>query len=90
MFSTNSKSDNGHTVYVPVLSQEDMLWYLPAVNQAANVKDDTMQGRYWTSTASGDTEAWYFTESGETGTMLRYADDGSSNLHVRAVRNRNN
>lgn len=85
MYTAEPKTEGGQTVYKPVLSKNDMVWYLPAKNQTVNVKDNTMQGLYWTSTASGDTDAWQYEDTGSQGTSYR-----NDVLHVRAVRNRNN
>ena len=72
----------GNTVYLPVLDQANMVWYLPAQNEAANMNDN-LSGDYWTSTAITDpgTTAYKYTVGGSTS-----PEDRDSAIHVRAVR----
>ena len=72
----------GNTVYLPVLDQANMVWYLPAQNEAANMNDN-LSGDYWTSTAITDpgTTAYKYTAGGSTSSENR-----NSAIHVRAVR----
>lgn len=72
----------GNTVYLPVLDQANMVWYLPAQNEAANMNDN-LSGDYWTSTAITDpgTTAYKYTVGGSTS-----PEDRDRAIHVRAVR----
>lgn len=68
-----------------VLKDENLVWYLPAKNEASQMQDGeyTLQGNYWTSTAINDNrKAYKYTVGGSTFQEIR-----TSNLHVRAVRN---
>lgn len=82
-YSVQTKTDiKGNTVYLPVLDQANMVWYLPAQNEAANMNDN-LSGDYWTSTAITDpgTTAYKYTVGGSTS-----PEDRDSAIHVRAVR----
>ena len=82
-YSVQTETDiTGNTVYLPVLDQANMVWYLPAQNEAANMNDN-LSGDYWTSTAITDpgTTAYKYTVGGSTS-----PDDRDSAIHVRAVR----
>lgn len=82
-YSVQTETDiTGNTVYLPVLDQANMVWYLPAQNEAANMNDN-LSGDYWTSTAITDpgTTAYKYTVGGSTSQEDRY-----SAIHVRAVR----
>lgn len=76
------KTEQGNTVYRPVLDQANMVWYLPAQNEAANMNDN-LSGDYWTSTAITDpgTTAYKYTAGSSTS-----PEDRNSAIHVRAVR----
>lgn len=83
-YSVQTETDiTGNTVYLPVLDQANMVWYLPAQNEAANMNDN-LSGDYWTSTAITDpgTTAYKYTVGGSTSPEDR--DDSA--IHVRAVR----
>ena len=79
----------GQTIEIPVLAEENLVWYLPSKNEAVQMKDEgeyALHGDYWTSTAAEDVsdnvDAYKY--SSETGmTELETRDQ---NLHVRAVR----
>lgn len=75
---------DGTNYYKPVLNQEDMVWYLPAQNEALSMSGG-LSGNYWTSTAitSPGTTSYKYTAGGTTS-----AQDRNSVLHVRAVRRR--
>ena len=79
----------GQTIEIPVLEEEDLVWYLPARNQAPDMKDEQypLQGEYWTSTnadVEGDNEeAYKYIVGGAT--VLEQRD---VNLRVRAVRSK--
>lgn len=82
-YSVQTETDiTGNTVYLPVLDQDNMVWYLPAQNEAANMNDN-LSGDYWTSTAITDpgTTAYKYTVGGSTS-----PEDRDSAIHVRAVR----
>lgn len=67
-----------------VLKDENLVWYLPAKNEASQMQDGeyVLQGDYWTSTAINDNQnAYKYTVGGSTSQEIR-----TSNLHVRAVR----
>ena len=71
--------------YIPTLAKEDMVWYLPAHDEAPNMKDDlfNLSGNYWTSTAITDpgTTSYKYTAGGAVSPQ-----DRNSVIHVRAVR----
>ena len=83
-YSVETKTEQGNTVYRPVLDQANMVWYLPAQNEAANMNDN-LSGDYWTSTAITDpgTTAYKYTVGGSTS-----PEDRNNAIHVRAVRKR--
>lgn len=76
------KSEQGETIYVPVLDQADMEWYLPAQEEAL-LMEDNLSGNYWTSTAieTPGTTAYKYTAGGITS-----PEERNSPIHVRAVR----
>lgn len=88
-FHKTIEENGGQTIEIPVLEEEDLVWYLPARNQAPNMKDDSnpLKGEYWTSTnadVEGDNEeAYKYIVGGAT--VLEQRD---VNLHVRAVRSK--
>ena len=80
--------EQGQTVERAVLKKENLVWYLPARNEAPQMRDEEypLSGDYWTSTAagSGDNEdAYKYTVGGTTSLERR-----DTELHVRAVRKR--
>lgn len=82
-YSVQTETDiTGNTVYLPVLDQANMVWYLPAQNEAANMNDN-LSSDYWTSTAITDpgTTAYKYTVGGSTS-----PEDRDSAIHVRVVR----
>lgn len=78
-------SGNVEYSYIPTLAKEDMVWYLPAKDEAPNMKDDlfNLSGNYWTSTAITDpgTTSYKYTAGGAVSPA-----DRNSVIHVRAVR----
>ena len=81
-YSVQTETDiTGNTVYLPVLDQANMVWYLPAQNEAANMNDN-LSGDYWTSTAITDPgpTAYKYPVGGSTS-----PEDRDSAIHVRAV-----
>jgi len=81
-FRVETATQSGKTVYRPVLDEDNMVWYLPARNEAALMQDN-LSGDYWTSTtlSNQNTSAYKYTAGG--GTSLQ---DRATRLHVRAVR----
>lgn len=88
-FHKTIEGSGGQTIEIPVLEEEDLVWYLPARNQAPNMKDEQypLKEEYWTSTnadVEGDNEeAYKYIVGGAT--VLEQRD---VNLHVRAVRSK--
>lgn len=84
-FGVKIKSDQGQNLYIPTLAKEDMVWYLPAQDEAPNMKDDLFNlfGNYWTSTAITDpgTTSYKYTAGGGVS-----PEERNSVIHVRAVR----
>lgn len=84
-FGVEKKRSGGNTVYVPTLSKEDVAWYLPARDEAVQMKDSqhALSGDYWTSTAiaSPGTTAYKYSAGGSVSPENR-----RQLLHVRAVR----
>ena len=70
------------TVYRPVLDRANMVWYLPARDEAPNMMDN-LAGDYWTSTAINNpgTGAYKYTAGGTYSVEPR-----TNSIHVRAVR----
>lgn len=70
--------------YMPKLAKEDMVWYLPAHDEAVNMVDN-MEGNYWTSTAITDpgTTSYKYTVGASAS-----PEDRNNFIHVRAVRKR--
>lgn len=83
-YRVETETNLGNTVYRPVLDQANMVWYLPARNEAPEMKDN-LSGNYWTSTAitSPGTTAYKYTAGGSTS-----SEDRNNALHVRAIRQR--
>lgn len=81
-YNTEKETENGEPVYKPVLTQENMLWYLPARTEALNMNDN-LEGDYWTSTAitTPGTTAYKYTANGDTS-----GEDRNKEIHVRAIR----
>lgn len=81
------EQQGGQTIEVPVLPQDEVMWYLPSKNEAMQMKDETypLSGDYWTSTNSLDEHdnenAFKYSAGGSTALERR-----DVNLHVRAVR----
>lgn len=75
------------TIFVPILEQNDFVWYLPAKEEAPNMVDGIypLEGNYWTSTAINDpgTTAYKYTAG-----VSVSPEDRNNFIHVRAVRKR--
>ena len=86
---TTETTTEGDHVNRPILKEENLVWYLPAKDEAPNMVDEEypLFGDYWTSTASegvsDDENAYKYTIG--SGTSLNIRTD---KLHVRAVRKR--
>lgn len=83
-FNKEISEEQGQTVERAVLREENLVWYLPARNEAPQMQDSEypLSGNYWTSTAIDDNQqAYKYTVGGSTTAEIR-----TSNLHVRAVR----
>ena len=81
-YKVKVESNANGTVYRPVLEQNDIVWYLPAQNEASSMNDN-LSGDYWTSTAitNPGTTAYKYTAGGSTNPW-----DRNEVIHVRAVR----
>ena len=81
-YRVETKNDPKGTIYRPVLDQANMVWYLPAQNEAVNMNDN-LSGDYWTSTAitNPGTTAYKYTVGGSTS-----PEERNKAIHVRAVR----
>ena len=81
-YDVTTKTNQGQTIYNPVLNREDMVWYLPSHDEAPEMNDN-LSGDYWTSTAITDpgTTAYKYTVGGSLSEQNR-----NDHLHVRAVR----
>lgn len=83
-FNKEISEEQGQTVERAVLREENLVWYLPARNEAPQMQDSEypLSGNYWTSTAiDNNQQAYKYTAGGSTSNEIR-----TSNLHVRAVR----
>ena len=89
-FSVTIEENMGQTIEVPVLAEEDLVWYLPSKNEAPRMQEDTgeyaLDGIYWTSTN-------YVAEDEHNENAYIYTAGGSTSVerrdvyhHVRAVR----
>lgn len=81
-YGVSYSTEQGNKIYKPVLDQADLVWYLPAQNEAPSMNDN-LSGDYWTSTAITDpgTTSYKYTAGGSTS-----EEDRNSSIHVRAVR----
>ena len=85
-FNKEVTTYEGETVERAVLYPENLKWYLPAQNQAPDMKDEQypLQGEYWTSTGISDNQnAYKYTVGGSTSAV-----DRNTSLRVRAVRDK--
>lgn len=88
-FSVTIEENMGQTIEVPVLAEEDLVWYLPSKNEAPRMQDTgeyALDGIYWTSTN-------YVAEDEHNENAYIYTAGGSTSVerrdvyhHVRAVR----
>lgn len=86
-FGVSVESKDGQNLYVPTLSRSDMVWYLPAQDEASNMLDELypLSGNYWTSTAITDpgTTSYKYTVGASAS-----PEERNNFIHVRAVRKR--
>ena len=86
-FGVTINTKDGQNLYLPTLSQSDLVWYLPARDEAPNMVDGIypLSGNYWTSTAITDpgTTSYKYTVGASAS-----PEDRNNFIHVRAVRNR--
>ena len=86
-FGVTIKTKDGQNLYLPTLSQSDLVWYLPAQDEAPNMVDGIypLSGNYWTSTAITDpgTTSYKYTVGASAS-----PEDRNNFIHVRAVRKR--
>lgn len=85
-FNKNVTQQDGQTIETLVLRNENLVWYLPARNEAPNMQDAEypLSGDYWTSTAiitPDQNNAYKYTVGAST-----QSEDRNSLLRVRAVR----
>ena len=88
-FGVTIESNGGETIEVPVLAEEDLVWYLPSKNEASRMQDTgeyALDGIYWTSTNyvaedEHNENAYIYTAGGSTSVEKRNVYH-----HVRAVR----
>lgn len=89
-FGVTIESNGGETIEVPVLAEEDLVWYLPSKNEAPRMQDTgeyALDGIYWTSTnyvaedEQHNENAYIYTAGGSTSVEKRNVYH-----HVRAVR----
>lgn len=86
-FSKQVIENNGETVIMPLLKEENMVWYLPSSTECLSITDEyyPLKGNYWTSNAVEDnTEAYYFTVSGNQVQVAQ--GDRLDNCNIRTVR----
>lgn len=86
-FGVTINTKDGQNLYLPTLSQSDLVWYLPAQDEAPNMVDGIypLSGNYWTSTAitdPGTTSYKYMVGASAS------PEDRNNFIHVRAVRKR--
>lgn len=86
-FGVTINTKDGQNLYLPTLSQSDLVWYLPAQDEAPNMADGIypLSGNYWTSTAITDpgTTSYKYTVGASAS-----PEDRNNFIHVRAVRKR--
>ena len=86
-FGVTINTKDGQNLYLPTLSQSDLVWYLPAQDEAPNMLDELypLSGNYWTSTAITDpgTTSYKYTVGASAS-----PEDRNNIIHVRAVRKR--
>ena len=85
-YNKTIEQQGGETIQIPVLAEENLVWYLPARDEATQMEDEEVKplnGDYWTSTVvlDDDENAYKYTAGGSTSPERR-----DVSLHVRAVR----
>lgn len=84
-FNVLKHTHGNHVDYKPVLDNANLVWYLPARDEAPQMQDN-LSGDYWTSTAIlsyPNTSAYKYTAGGPSS-----PEDRNTPLHVRAIRRR--
>ncbi len=86
LIKENQQTGGVAKYYSAVITTEnkaDMVWYLPAQNESTSMKENSMSGDYWTSTAilSPGTTAYKYSYGAGTSPW-----DRNSVIHVRATR----
>lgn len=88
-FTKIVKTEGDNRLELPVLRESDIVWYLPARNEAPSMVDSErpLSGDYWTSTAAptGNENAYKFTAGTSSADQLEHRN---TSLNVRAVRKR--
>lgn len=85
-YNKTIEQQGGETIQIPVLAEENLVWYLPARDEATQMEDEEVKplnGDYWTSTVvlDDDENAYKYTAGGSISPERR-----DVSLHVRAVR----
>ena len=81
-----TETDNGETLtyYVPIITEQDIKWYLPASSEQSSLSDVEypLSGIYWSSTVANDNiNAITYDAMSNTTTI-----DRMTNNKIRAVR----
>lgn len=85
-FIAETKEQEGQSITAPIISEENIKWYLPASGEFPITDNDySLEGDYWTSTAVVGSDYAYKYSVG-SGT---YQEDRGTSLHIRAVRKAN-
>ena len=86
-YNKTTEQQGSEIIEIPILTEENLLWYLPARNETVQMKDEEhpLNGDYWTSSVviDDDVRAYKYTAGGTSSPERR-----DRNLHVRAVRRR--
>ena len=81
-----TETNNGQTItyYVPVITEQDIKWYLPASTEQLSLSDTEypLNGIYWSSTAMNDNVNAYTYNASTSATST----DRLTNCKIRAVR----
>lgn len=81
-----TETNNGETLtyYVPVISEQDIHWYLPASSEQSSLSDAEypLNGTYWSSTAANDNINAFIYDAATSTTSI----DRMKNNKIRAVR----
>lgn len=83
-YNKEIQSTTNETIERPILNETNLVWYLPAKNEAPSMMDEQLNGDYWTSTAGNDNQTAYKFTAGQT--TADNTEKRTVSLHVRAVR----